>query len=566
MLAYRFPRLTPAAISAALAVLLVAGCAAPAASPTAKPAAPAPAAAPAIPPTQAATPPPAVAAPAKPAEATKPTAAAKPAAPAPAAPSGVKQELTIAQGTDPRNLDPHVLNQQTTRNITQAVNEPLLDWDFAKSQLYGVLSTEWKLVDPTTWQFKLRPNVKFSNGEPWNADVAKYNLDRVRNPETKSGYGVYTGDIASVNVVDPMTVNVVTKAPSPLLPMNLTRIGMVPQKYATDQGLAGMAKSPIGTGPYKVTEFVPDERVVLEPNAAYWRTQPILTKVTFRPIPESAARVAALKTGRADVITLVPISDIESIKSDQNLEVLGQAGMRGMYIQINTVKYDTPLKELKVRQALNYGVDKDTLIKTVLGGYGAVLRGSIVTPGYFGYNGKLEPYPYDPAKAKQLLADAGFPNGFETSLTTTSGRYIADKELSEAVAGQLSKIGVQVKVNVKDYSIWTDDLNKGILGPLALVGLTSIPDAGSLLNFFVSGGRFGFHPTPAFDQVLKQSAQEMDPAKRADLLGQAAAVLREEANVIFLDQQFDLYAFNKKVQNLKPLADERIDFSAISVK
>ncbi|MCC7104043.1 MAG: hypothetical protein IT307_02790 [Chloroflexi bacterium] len=539
------------------ASLLIAACSPPA--PAAKPAAPAPeqkAAAPA--PTA---PPVATAAPAAAAQ-----PAAKPAqTPAPAA-SGAKQELVIGQGTDPQNLDVQVVNQQPTRNITQAVNEPLVDWDFSKNALVGVLATEWKLVNPTTWQFKLRPNVTFSNGEPWNAEAAKFNLDRVKDPGLKSGYLLFLADVDRVEVADPMTINVITKAPSPSLPINLAKIGMVAQQYAKEKGFAVMAQSPIGTGPYRVTEYVRDERVVLEPNPSYWGQKPTLTRVTFRPIPEPASRVAALKTGRADVISLVPIADVQSIRANQDLDVLAQPGLRAMFIQINTLKYDTPLKDQKVRQALNYAVDKDTLIQSVLMGFGAKLRGSAVTPGYFGYNDKLQPYSYDPAKAKQLLTEAGFPNGFEISLTTPQGRYMADKELAEAVAGQLSKVGVKVNVVVKDWSVITQEVGDHTLGPLAFYGLSTIPDAVTQLGFQVTGVRNSQRSVPEFDKVLNEARQTMDDTKRAELLHQAAAVLRDDAYVIFLTQQYDLYAFNKKVQNLKPLPDERIDPSTISIK
>jgi peptide/nickel transport system substrate-binding protein len=550
--------------------MLVMSCA-PAAPPTAtKPAAqnPAPTTVPAP------TAPPAAQAPAAPtappAAASAPTAASKPTEQPAAQPTAVpaaaaKQELVIAQGTDPRNLDPHALNQQPTRNITQAVNEPLVDWDFSKNVLTPVLATEWKLLNPTTWQFKLRPNVTFSNGEPWNADAVKYNIERIKNAETKSAYIMFVADIDRVEVVDPMTVNMITKAPSPLVPMNLARIGMLAPKFA-EKGLAEVAKAPVGTGPYKVTEYVADERTVLEPNPTYWGPKPTPTKVTFRPVPDNAARVASLKTGRADIITLVPFSDFPGISADSNLDVLGQPGMRGMYFQINTIKYDNPTRDKRVRQALNYAVDKDALIKVILGGHGAKLNGSIVAPGYFGYDPQLQPYPFDPDKAKQLLTEAGVPGGFDIAMTTVSGRYMADKELSEAVAGQLGKIGVKVQVNVKDYGVFTQDINDGTLGPLAFVGLSSIPDAGSVLGFLLSGGRFGLHPVPEFDRLLKEASQTLDDSKRADLLHQAAAAYREEAGLIFLTQQYDLYAFNKKVQNFHPLPDERIDFSNISIK
>jgi peptide/nickel transport system substrate-binding protein len=532
-------------------------------APTAAEQKPAAAVAPTAPPATA--PPAAASAPTAQAAAPAAQAAAPTAQPAAAA-SGAKQELIIGQGTDPQNLDPHVVNQQPTRNITQAVNDPLVDWDFSKNALVGVLATEWKLVDPTTWQFTLRPNVKFSNGEPWNAEVAKYNFDRIRDPEVKSGYLLFLTDVDHVDIVDPMTIKFVTKAPSPSLPINLAKLGMVPKQYATEKGTAAMAKAPIGTGPYRVTEYVVDERVVLEPNADYWGPKPTLTKVTFRPIPEPASRVAALKTGRVDAISLVPIADIASIKADPNFEVRAQPGLRAIFLLINTLTFDTPLKDQKVRQALNYAIDKDALINTVLQGYGAKLNGSIVTPGYFGHDPQLQPYPYDPDKAKQLLTEAGYPNGFETSITTPQGRYIADKELAEAAAGQLAKIGVQAKVVVKDWGVITNEVGDHTLGPLAFYGLSTIPDGATQLGFEATGVRNSQRSVPAFDAVLNQARQTMDDAQRAELLHKAAAILRDDANVIFLDQQFDLYAYNKKVQNFSPLPDERIDPSTISIK
>ncbi|MCC7104044.1 MAG: hypothetical protein IT307_02795 [Chloroflexi bacterium] len=555
-------------LAAALLAVLLVGCSAAPSAPAAPTASSAGAAAPKTAP--APTAPPAAPAPtAPPAAAVKPAetaAASKPVAQAPAAPAGVKQELVIAQGTDPQNLDPHVINQQPTRNITQAVAEPLVDWDFNKSALVPVLATEWKLLDQTTWQFKLRPNVKFSNGEPWNANVAKFNFERVRQPDVKSGFLLFVDDIARVEVVDPMTLNLVTKTPSPSLPINISRISMVAQQYATEKGLPTMAKSPVGTGPYRVSEYVQDERVVLEPNPTYWGSKPTLTKITFRPVPDPASRVAALKTGRADVITLVPIPDVEGIKADQHLDVLAQPGQRSIFVQINTMKYEGPLKDQKVRQALNYAVDKDALIKSVLTGFGAKLNGTFVTPSYFGYNPNLQPYPYDPAKARQLLTEAGYPDGFETSLTTPQGRYMADKELAEAVAGQLVKVGVRVSVKVKDWGVITQEVGDHTLGPLAFYGLSSVPDATTLLAYQLTGSRNSQRSVPAFDAVIKEARQTMDDAKRIQLLHKAAEVLRDDAYIIFLTQQFDLYGYNTKVQNLKPFPNEQIVLTGIVVR
>lgn len=471
---------------------------------------------------------------------------------------GKLKQLTIGQGLDPETLDPHLSTVQASLNVSTLIAEPLVDRNYETNEIVPVLLTEWKEIDPVTWEFKVRPSVKFTNGEELTAQVVKANIERIKDPATKSpAAATYAGQIDKMDVVDPLTLRVTTKGPSPVMLLNLSKIYIISPRALAEMGAAEFAKKPVGTGPYSMVEWVKDDRVTLEANQAYWGGKPKLDKITFRPIPEPSARAAALRTGEADLVTLLPIPEVNNVKSSQDLEVSTTPSLRLMYLILDATK-EGPVKDKQVRQALNYAVDKDAIIQQLLQGYGIQLQGQILSKEYTGFNPDLKSYPYDPEKAKQLLAAAGYPNGFEVTLYSPQGRYIMDKEISEAVAGQLAKVGVRANIKVEEWAAYIKDLIAKTLTPIAFIGMSTFPDADPMLGIQIAGNPYSYYANPEFDRIIKQARTTSNQQSRIALYKQATEILRDDPPGIFLHQQVDIYGVSKRVQGWKPRPDERL--------
>lgn len=496
--------------------------------------------------------------------ATNAPSAAATAAPKPAA----NQQIVIVQGSDPETLDCQATTTRSTMNVCGAINEPLMKVAFSPSgasSVVPVLATSWKLVNDTTWQVKLRDNVKFSNGEPFDADAVKYSMDRIMNKDNKWPSFKYVSTIDHVEVVDKTTVNFITKAPDPLFPMNTTMVYMVPPKYTAQVGNQGFANKPIGTGPFKLVEWVKDDHLTLQANTDYWGNKPKLTQVTFKPIPEAATRTAAIKTGQADMVTPLSISDIASLQQSEGVRVVQAPTLRVMYVVLDQANNDI-MKNTKVRQALNYAIDKDAIVKDLFQGYGIKLKGEGLSPEFYGYNPDLEPYPYDPVKAKQLLTEAGYPNGFSVTMWSPRGRYPLDYETAQAVAGQLDKVGVKVDVKPLEWAVYIQNLTNKKLTPMVFAAWGTYPDADPMFDAFLKGGVYSYTNEPDFDKLVLDARSTMDPQKRLSLLQQAAKVQHDEAFVIFLHQLQNIYAVSTRVEGVTMLPNEAIEFQDAYVK
>lgn len=470
-------------------------------------------------------------------------------------------ELVIAQGLFPVSLDPAVATDQATLNVVEQVNEPLVLW--TPQGLRPNLATTWKAVAPTTWEVKLRPRVKFTDGEDLTPDVVKFNWQRLQDPNFKPPNWPLARGITDIAAVDKDTVRFTTAEPDPLLPLrSLSQVPLVPMKYLQDHGNQYFAEHPVGTGPYKFQERVADERVVLTANAEYWRGRPSLDKVTFLSIPEASSRMAALQTGAADLVTLVNIDDAPRL-SQAGLHVVSQPSLRVMHVILDTL-HGGPTADKRVRQALNYAVDKDALIRFVLKGYGAKVQGQMLSKDYFGYNPTLKAFPYDPAQAKKLLAEAGYPNGLRITFYAPHGRYMADQQIADAIAGQLKTVGVTAEQQTFEWATYLQKLQAKQLTPMAFLGLALLPDADLMLAEHLCGETYSYYCNKPFDALVLGARHEINPDKRKQMYRQATALEHDDPPVIFLWQQVDLYGADGRLKNWRPRPDEMIDLWGVT--
>ena len=483
-----------------------------------------------------------------------------------AAPEG---KIIIAQGVDPTTLDPQWHEETPAYNVLLNIYDTLLFRD-KDLKIIPWLATSWKLVSPTTWEFKLRQGVKFHNGEEFDADAVKFSLDRMRDPDLKNRQAGNFKLVSSVDVVDKWTVRIVTSKPFPTLPNQVALRGaiMAPKHFrGKDKTFAD--RNPVGTGPYKFVKWAKDEQIELEANPNWWGGAPKVKTLIFRPIPEHAVRVAALQAGEVDIAVNIPPHLVPVIDKHPRLYVSKAPSVRTIFIPIYTYHFDAtnkpagpidgPTKDKRVRQAIIAAVDPTEIIKTVLEGQ-AIRTATPLTNRHFGFDKALQSVKADPNQVKKLLTEAGFPGGIDLTLNSPDGRYLKDKEVSEAVAGQLTKAGIRTRVRTFE---WTTYLNQMVYihkaNPMYLIGWgnTTWDADGTLGPLWRTGNPLANNYNPDFDGMIDEAQTAVEPKRRLEIYARAQRLMLEEGAVLPLYQQMDLYGVNKRV-GFQALSSEQL--------
>jgi len=461
-------------------------------------------------------------------------------------------EVVIAIGNDPSTLDPQYADDGNERAVNDNIYEMLLFRDPATGEIVPGLADSYEQIDDTTWRFHLRQGIQFHNGESLDADAVVFSVERIIDPEFHSEQISFVATLTGASKVDDYTVDITTDGPDPILPARLTWMKIVPPKYFAEQP-DKVDANPVGTGPYKFVEWVRGDHITLEANEGYWGGAPSIAKVTIRPIQEEATRLAALQAGEVDLVRgLIP----EYIEQAPKAAYI--PGLEFPWIRINT--NHPPLDDVRVRQALNYAVDKEALAEALYGGYAVVAEGQILTPGHFGYNPEVKAYPYDPEKARELLAEAG-AEGVTLELIGESGRWLKDKELTEAVAGQLAEVGINVDIQIVEWSAWLDLLFAGAEAAPDLQYSSHdnvLLDADRTLSaLFTSEGSQSAYSNSEVDALVNGARTEIDVEKRLDMYQQAVKIIHDEAVCLFLLNLDDIYGLTERLE-WQPRLDGRI--------
>jgi len=482
---------------------------------------------------------------------------------APSAPAQPKP-VVIVQSGEAATLDWHMHCDKNAHEPDRQIFDTLLRRNLKTLQLEGNLAESWRTLNDTTWQFKLKRNVKFHNGEPFDAAAVKFSVERMLNPKQGAPGRTSIATIDHVDVIDASTVNVVTKAPFPLLPVRMSpghcgTVGIVPPKYLAQVGDAGFAVKPVGTGPYKFVEWVKDDRLVLDSNKDYHRGAPAIDRLIFRPVPELTTRVAALVSGQADLVSDIPPDQTGKIQASGNAHV-EISTLGGFVIMVKMTNYlmPGPWTDVRVRRAINYAIDMDTIIKTVLEGYGTVL-GVPLEKEAFGFNPNIKWYGYDPERAKALLREAGYPNGFEMTLHAPNRRYMNDIEVMQAMAQMLGKVGIKAKVEVWEQSIYTTKWRKRELLPAYMVawGGAGVFDGDLLSSSVHSKSALAIFKNEALDKMLEDAQATNDPERRKAIYWKAQELIYEEAPIIKAYQQAHIFGVSNRL-DWKPWVDNML--------
>ncbi|MCS3433538.1 ABC transporter substrate-binding protein [Klebsiella sp. BIGb0407] len=472
-------------------------------------------------------------------------------------------ELVIAQPTSATAMDPGFLKESAT--LVDNLFDTLVLRD-ASMQLQPGLATSWKPLDDTTWEFQLRPGVKFSNGEPVDAKAVKFSIDRILDPANHAPTISYIRTIKSVEVTGDHQVKIHTTGPDPLLPTRMSRYPtyIVPPAYVTKVGAAEFARKPVGSGAYILDAFIPDEKVVMQANPDYWRGKPSIDTVTWRPVPEATGRITALLTGEVQLIEGVPADLVPVLKNKPGIH-LEQVKNGGLTIYLGLKNSQKPLNDVRVRQALSLALNRAAYTQDLLRGFGTP-TGTMAGPKDFGYDAISAPVQ-DINKAKSLLAEAGYPEGF-TLRFQAPRRYIASADVAQAIVQDLAAIGVKAELEVPEWSVYTQQVAAQKQAPVYMLawGSTQTLDAdAALYPILHSGEPYSTVSSPELDALLNSSRITVDPAKREKILQQIQQVVVQQQPLIPLYKEDSLYAHADNV-TFTGRADARIPLFDLRIK
>ncbi|WP_031357313.1 ABC transporter substrate-binding protein [Caballeronia sordidicola] len=461
-------------------------------------------------------------------------------------PSVFARALTMAVAAEPSSMDPLFSRAQNNQQV-ENIFEHLIARD-ENLQIQPSLAVAWRVVDPATWEFKLRPNVRFHDGTPFTAADVVYSVKRASNvPNSPAPFSGAVANIASIDVLDPLTLRIHTKTPAPGF---LEQIGMlfIVSKHAAEGHQSNQYVSPavaVGTGPYKLKRWVPGDNLELVRNDNYWGPKPPFDTVTIRFVANDAARMSALLSGSVDLIDNVPPVNVPRLKRDPAITLYSGASARLIYLALDSSRQQSPfvtgqdgeplrnnpLRDLRVRQAISKMIDRSAITQYLLNGAG-VPAGQIVPQGVGGYSPALPADTYDPIGAKKLLAQAGYPQGFTLTIHSSNDRFSSDGDVAQAVGQMLARGGIRIaNVVTQPYNVYAGAAAKQSYSAFIFsFGNTTSDSTIALSNVMATysrtAGTGAFnrarYSNPALDQALAAASASFDPVQRERLLEQAA--------------------------------------------
>lgn len=413
------------------------------------------------------------------------------------------------------------------------------------------LALSWEAIEPTIWQFKLRPDVTWWNGDPFTAEDVKYSFDWVLNPDNNHPQRTRIAEVTEVEIVDELTVNVHTDKPSGSLISNIpSSFEVLPAKYHQEVGVEGFNINPVGVGPYKVKELVPGETLTLVPNELFWGDQPNFDEVIFRAITEESTRLAALEAGEIDMAFNV---------SPENAPRIEESGFPTIVSPENRVmtltmacdrEFGEPLCDTRVRRAIALAIDTQGISEALYSSLFPVANGHTASPTMFGFNPDLAPYPYDPAEAQTLLNEAGYGDGFTLRLEYPDGRWTKIKELAETVAAQLQAIGITVELIPEDSGTWLSNYVNGETVEMTFTTLGPAFDLDFNTVRFICDNPAVFFCSEEFDAAYQNQKTIGDRDEREQALHELAVVFNEQVAAVPLLEWQAIWAYSPDLTNI----------------
>ncbi len=484
------------------------------------------------------------------------------------------QELVIGLSTPVTSLDPHFHNLTPNNNVADHVFEKLVSKD-AKEVLKPQLAESWKTTaNDTTWEFKLRKGVKWHDGTEFTAEDVVASIKRVPTvPNSPASFATYTRPIKEISAPDKHTVRIVTERPHPLLPNDMVAVRIVPARLAptvkTEEFNSG--KAMIGTGPFRFKEYAAGDRVVLERNDAYWGAKPHWKTVRMRMITNAPARVAALLAGDVQMIEAVPTADIARLEKDARVTVSSAVSNRLIYLHMDSDRAVTPFvagkdgkpldrnpfKDVRVRKAVSLALDRNAIVSRIMENQ-AQPAGQLLPDFFPGTSKKLPPPKQDLEAARRLLAEAGYPNGFAVTLHSPNNRYINDEKAAQAIAGMLTRAGIDTKLEAMPSNVFFSRAGKlefsfFLAGWGAETGETSSPLRALIGSFNAQTGmgqaNRGRFSDAGVDTLILSAMTNIDDTKRNLMLAAASdKALGELQAIVPVHYEVSSWALRKGLQ------------------
>lgn len=471
---------------------------------------------------------------------------------------------TLRWGTanETSSMDPQFARVDSNKSMARHIFDALVKADENLQPTPG-LAESWVAIDDVTWEFKLRPNVKFHNGEALTAEDVKYSLERVPTiTGSSSPFTSHTGMIKEIQVVDDLTIRLITEDPYPLMPRSMAEISILPRSLGTiDSSEFTSPETIIGTGPYKFVSRQIGEKIVLTRNDDYWGDIPDFEDVEFIVMPNAGARVAALMAGDVDIIESPNSADVPRLAADENFNITSKVSYRVIYLGLNQFSEEAPegvsgtdgknpFLDQRVREAISVAINRQGIATRVMGGE-ATPANQVLSPVLSGFDDTIPEIAYDPELAKSLLAEAGYPNGFSMTLSATNDRYINDASVAQVIAANLAQVGLNTSVEVmpsnvflprwgkQEYSFFM--IGSGVSTGEGSYGLRNViasydSDKGMGLS---NNGRYS---NSVVDELLYTALTTVDEAERTAMVQEATRIAMEDVGIIPLHWEHSIWA------------------------
>ena len=477
--------------------------------------------------------------------------------------SADKTTLVVGLDDDPPQLDPHFSTAAVDRQVFHSIYDTLIEVD-KNLNFVPMLAEKWEISkDAKTYTFFLRKNVKFHDGTPFNAEAVKFNFERMMDPKAGSPRASELSSISSINVVDENTLKVQLSKPySPFLAALSDRAGMMVSPTAVKKEGKNFANSPVGTGPFKFVSRVKQDKLVVAKNPDYWGGAPKFEKIEYRPYADENVRLTNLTSGDVDIISKVPPKDVERLKTDPNI-TLSEAnalGFQGLYLNTK----NAPFNNKALRQALDLVIDRDSIIKVALRNT-AVQAAGPIPPGTWAYNDKIKTTKRNIEKAKKIMADAGFPNGF--SFTLQLPPKPVEQQISQMVQSMAAEAGIKVKLENVEFGTMLDNMDNFKFDAVRLGWSGRTDPDGNIYALYHTGGSINYgYSNPKMDELLDQARVATDQAERKAIYTKASELGKEEVPYIFLYHELDYKAYKNNLQGFQHIADQMMRFKDVSFK
>jgi peptide/nickel transport system substrate-binding protein len=471
--------------------------------------------------------------------------------------------ITVVRGTDLWTGDPLNDTQATSRSLFNNVFDPLvrINWQDMENPL-PALATSWEVLSDTAIRLHLRQGVKWHDGKDFTADDVKFTFDRVLSTDNPPKVGpLVSSIIEGISIEDTYTVVLETQKPYAPIFSRLATVFIIPKETFVAMGEADFGQKPVGTGAYAIDRWEIGQYIRLVANESWWgwvdrERRPDV--VIRKSVPEEFTRYAMLQSGEADIVGQIVPERISKIEASADLRVESSPSLRTFFVGMNT--WQPPFDNVLVRRAMNYAIDPQLIVDAILGGQATVHAG-VCGVGDFGYCGDCWDYPYNPDLARELLAAAGYPNGFEIKLWSPRGKYIKDLETSEAIAGQLEAIGIDVEIYAPAWPEYWDNFLAGNLGLFFLSAGISFPDCDDLIGYHLDSARRGiYYNTLISDWLIEEEQVALDTAERTKLFDALSHYFVEEAPWIFLWDQNLIYGVSSRIKEFHALPVEDINY------